>query len=113
MGGYDTAARQRSGHAKTDEISFNDTRFTFTEEQMKKETERCLGCGTVVVNQEMCVGCGQCTTKCKFDAIKLSKKYDVVATTFEKLPLKLAPNVVKRVGRTVARKAKDTFSSKQ
>jgi NADPH-dependent glutamate synthase beta subunit-like oxidoreductase/NAD-dependent dihydropyrimidine dehydrogenase PreA subunit len=112
MGGYDTTARQKTGCGKSDKISFTDTRITFTEEQVKKETERCLGCGTVVINQEMCVGCGQCTTKCKFDAIKLVKKYDIVGTTFEKLPLKLAPNVVKRVGKSVARKAKDTFSSK-
>ena len=30
---------------------------------MKKETERCLGCGATVVDEYMCVGCGACTTK--------------------------------------------------
>lgn len=106
---FDTTLRQKAGHAKLNKTSFADNRITFTEEQMKKETERCLGCGSVVVNQEMCVGCGQCTTKCKFDAIKLVKKYDCVGTTFEKLPMKLAPNAVKRVGKTVARKVKGIF----
>jgi NADPH-dependent glutamate synthase beta subunit-like oxidoreductase/NAD-dependent dihydropyrimidine dehydrogenase PreA subunit len=110
---FDTTPRQRAGHAKLDKTSFDDKRVTFTEEQMKKETERCLGCGAVVVNQEMCVGCGQCTTKCKFDAIKLVKKYDCVGTTYEKLPMKLAPNAVKRFGKIVVRKAEDTFSNKQ
>ncbi|MFA9422300.1 MAG: FAD-dependent oxidoreductase [Sedimentibacter sp.] len=112
MESYDKTIRQCASHVKSDKKSFTDNRITFTEEQMKKETERCLGCGAVVVNQEMCLGCGQCTTKCKFDAIKLVKKYDVVGTTFEKLPMKLAPNVIKRAGKIVARKTKDTFSSK-
>ncbi len=56
--------------------SFNDLRGTFTEEQMKAECARCLGCGTAVVDQYMCVGCGVCTTKCKFDAIHLEKIHD-------------------------------------
>ena len=49
---------------------------TFTEEQMKAECARCLGCGTAVVDEYMCVGCGICTTKCKFDAIHLEKIHD-------------------------------------
>ena len=56
--------------------TFKDLRVTFTEEQIKKETERCLGCGATVVDQYLCVGCGACTTKCKFDAISLVRKYD-------------------------------------
>ena len=56
--------------------SFADARATFTEEQLKKETERCLGCGAAVVDEFLCVGCGQCTTKCKFDAISLVRRYD-------------------------------------
>ena len=35
-----------------------------------------FGCGTAVVDQYMCVGCGICTTKCKFDAIHLEKIHD-------------------------------------
>ncbi len=107
--GYDTTPRQKLGHTQDSKKSFKDTRMTFTEEQIKKETERCLGCGAVVVDTEMCVGCGQCTTKCKFDAIKLTKKYDKVGTTFEKLPLKLGVNVVKRIGKTAVKSIKDVF----
>nr|WP_264852282.1 FAD-dependent oxidoreductase [Clostridium sp. E14] len=107
--GYDTTPRQKAGHSKNTAMSFKDSRITFTEEMMKKETQRCLECGSVVVDQEMCVGCGQCTTKCKFDAIKLIRKYDKAGTTFEKLPLKLAPNAIKRAGKTVIRSVKDVF----
>lgn len=110
---YDTTPRQRVNHTKSSKTSFDDNRITFTEEQIKKETERCLNCGVVMVDQEMCVGCGLCTTKCNFDAIKLVKKYDCVGTTYEKLPIKLAPNALKRTGKIAARKVKDTFSSKQ
>ncbi len=56
--------------------SFVDSRRTFTEEQMKKETARCLGCGATVIDQNRCIGCGICTTKCKFDAIKLVHTFD-------------------------------------
>ena len=44
-----------------------------TEEQVKAETARCLGCGASVVDQNKCIGCGICTTKCEFDAIKLHR----------------------------------------
>ena len=78
LGGFDSAPRQKP--AKADgaaaKSSFNDLRETFTEEQVKTECARCLGCGTAVVDQFMCVGCGICTTKCKFDAIHLEKVYD-------------------------------------
>lgn len=37
---------------------FKDLRGTFTEEQMKIETSRCLGCGAAVVDESLCVGCG-------------------------------------------------------
>ncbi len=50
--------------------------LTFTEEQLKAETARCLGCGATIVDQNRCIGCGVCTTRCKFDAIHLIKKFD-------------------------------------
>ena len=56
--------------------------MTFTEEQLKKETSRCLGCGASIVDKNKCIGCGVCTTKCKFDAIKLRKAYNVDSVEF-------------------------------
>ena len=78
LGGFDSAPRQKPAKAEgaAAKSSFNDLRATFTEEQLKTECARCLGCGTAVVDQFMCVGCGICTTKCKFDAIHLEKVYD-------------------------------------
>nr|MCR5403121.1 4Fe-4S binding protein [Butyrivibrio sp.] len=52
---------------------FRDTKSIFTEEQVKKETSRCLGCGASIVDPNKCVGCGLCTTRCEFDAIKLTR----------------------------------------
>ncbi|MGB4701134.1 MAG: 4Fe-4S binding protein [Syntrophomonadaceae bacterium] len=67
-------------------VAFKDPRATFSEEQVKLETERCLGCGVVVVDEYRCVGCGICTTKCKFGAISLVKKYDAQAQKGELIP---------------------------
>ena len=78
--------------------TFRDPRCTFTEEQVKKEasrclgcgvsvvdtnrcigcgvcvvdTNRCIGCGVCVVDTNRCIGCGVCTTRCEFDAIHLA-----------------------------------------
>jgi ferredoxin len=76
--------------------TFKDLRGTFTEEQLKKETERCLSCGAVVVDEDLCVGCGMCTTKCKFDAIKLVKKYDAENIEFSNLKPVIIRSVIKR-----------------
>ena len=45
----------------------------FTEEQVKLEASRCLSCGASVVDTNRCIGCGLCTTRCRFDAIHLSR----------------------------------------
>ena len=73
--GFDTAPRQKAsgGSAKDAEKTFRDLRGTLTEEQLKTETRRCLDCGTAVVDESLCVGCGICTTKCEFDAIHLTR----------------------------------------
>lgn len=105
--GYDNTARQKPNHDTAKEKSFKDTRMTFTEEQLKCETERCLGCGATVVDEYLCIGCGQCTTKCKFDAIKLEKKYDAFIPEFEKLPIHVAKHVVKRTAKIAVTAAKD------
>lgn len=72
---YDNSARQVPGVKKDVDATktFRDVRCTFTEEQIKAETARCLGCGATVVDPNQCLGCGVCTTKCEFDAIHLSR----------------------------------------
>ena len=79
---YDNSSRQVPGtdtsfnHKK----SFKDAKLTFTEEQVKKETARCLGCGASVVDPNKCIGCGICTTKCEFDAIHLNRELPECST---------------------------------
>lgn len=72
---YDTSSRQEAGmDASIDAArSFRDAHKTLTEEQVRKETARCLGCGASVVDPNKCIGCGICTTKCEFDAIRLHR----------------------------------------
>jgi NADPH-dependent glutamate synthase beta subunit-like oxidoreductase len=71
--GYDTAPRQEEGMDESIDYknSFKDAHKTLTEEQVHVETSRCLSCGAAVVDPHKCIGCGVCTTKCKFDAIHL------------------------------------------
>ena len=71
---YDTAPRQKPGYNEALRRTFRDGRETFTEEQVKAETARCLGCGASVVDPNKCIGCGLCTTKCGFDAIHLHRE---------------------------------------
>lgn len=73
---YDNSSRQTPGYDKNIDrkTSFREARQSFTEEQVKKETARCLGCGASVVDENKCIGCGICTTKCEFDAIHLYRE---------------------------------------
>ena len=73
---YDHAGRQEAGMDETiDPHSFRDAHKTLTEEQVKIETARCLGCGASWVDPNKCIGCGVCTTKCMFDAIHLKRDH--------------------------------------
>ena len=74
---YDTAGRQEEGMDETIDYkhSFVDAHKTFTEEQVKIETGRCLSCGASVVDPNKCIGCGLCTTRCEFDAIHLVRDH--------------------------------------
>ena len=75
--GYDEAGRQEEGMDESIDYknSFRDAHKTLTEEQVKIETGRCLSCGAAVVDPHKCIGCGICTTKCKFDAIHLVRDH--------------------------------------
>lgn len=71
---YDNTGRQRVvKDTNIGKDSFRNPTLVFTEEQVKKETARCLGCGATIVDPNQCIGCGICTTKCEFDAIHLKR----------------------------------------
>ena len=95
---FDTGKRQMPGYNAAKAKTFADERVTFTPEQVRAETARCLECGVTKVDPYLCIGCGLCTTKCKFDAIHLKKVRDWHAGSFETLPIKLAEGLVKRGG---------------
>ena len=73
---YDNSSRQVEGvDTSVEAKSFKDAHLTLTEEQVRKETARCLGCGATIVDENKCIGCGVCTTKCAFDAITLHRDH--------------------------------------
>ena len=73
---YDHAGRQEEDIDETvDSMSFKDARKTLTEEQVRIETSRCLSCGASIVDENKCIGCGLCTTRCEFDAIHLFRDH--------------------------------------
>ena len=76
---YDNSSRQSAGDA-SGRKPFEEYHLTLTEEQVKKETARCLGCGASVVDPGKCIGCGICTTKCAFDAIHLHREHPECST---------------------------------
>ena len=101
VGGFDSEKRQVPGYNEAKAKTFQDARVTFTEEQVRKECARCLGCGATKVDEYLCIGCGLCTTKCKFDAIKLKKVREWHAGSFETMPIKVAEGLVKRTGKII------------
>jgi ferredoxin len=44
----------------------------------------------------MCVGCGLCTTRCKFDAIHLQKRFDEHGRTYEQIAPSSVPHILAR-----------------
>lgn len=79
---YDNSSRQIPGIEESirEKKGFSDPKKSFTEEQVKIETARCLGCGASVVDENRCIGCGVCTTKCEFDAIHLYREHPECST---------------------------------
>ena len=72
---FDRPARAKVAHDAKKHKTMRDDRITLTEEQIKAEASRCLSCGATVVDQNRCIGCGICTTRCKFDAIHLVRNH--------------------------------------
>ena len=80
MACFDNTSRQVPGRDASKAKTFENDHLAFTEEQLKKETSRCLGCGVTVVDENRCIGCGLCTTRCEFDAIHLSRDLPEAST---------------------------------
>lgn len=112
--GYDVTPRQVAGVRNDIDVktSFRDPSLTFTEEQVKKETSRCLGCGVTIADQNRCLGCGLCTTKCKFDAISLSRDLpeQAVMTVYEDAMKDIIPHQLKRMKNIAIRTIKEKVS---
>ena len=106
-GSYDETPRQVSGmNAEIPAMSFRDAHLDLTEEQVRKETARCLGCGATVVDPNKCIGCGICTTKCEFDAIHLKRDLPEASTMIkaEDKFSAIIPYQLKRAGRILINK---------
>ena len=106
--GFDSAKRQSVAHDASKAKTFSNDRITFTEEQVKKEAARCLGCGATEVDENRCLGCGLCTTRCEFDAIHLSRDLPE-ASTMVKAEDKvgaLLPYVAKRAAKILINRKK-------
>ncbi len=106
IGSFDTAPRQKAacGSAEEARKTFKDLRGDLTEEQIKKEVKRCLGCGCAVINEDLCVGCGICTTKCKFDAIHLEKTLDNCNKPYYQTLMVAVGNAPSTLGRLAKKK---------
>ncbi|MBR5339223.1 MAG: FAD-dependent oxidoreductase [Lachnospiraceae bacterium] len=104
---YDNAERQRPGEKPGDPTkTFEDLRLPLTEEQVKKEANRCLKCGATWVDLNQCVGCGLCTTRCEFDAIHLQRDIPAASEmhTAEEMLKCVGPYALKRMGKIIKRK---------
>lgn len=107
---YDHASRQVVGHKAGDpKGTFHDLREPFTEEQIRTEAGRCLGCGATTVDENRCIGCGLCTTRCEFDAIHLERDLPEASNmvrTEDKLPA-VAKYALKRQFKILFHKGKN------
>ena len=104
----DAGARQVPGRDAAKASSFRDDRRTFTEEQVKQETARCLGCGASFVDPNKCLGCGVCTTRCKFDAIHLRKRTFVESIDYFDRPKVLPEFISNRQDKIRIRRLKES-----
>ena len=97
---YDNGSRQDPGVVPV-KSKFAEYHGTLTEEQVRKETARCLKCGASVVDENKCIGCGICTTKCGFDAIHLHRVHpeaSIMRTSEDKFS-GILPYMIKRTGK--------------
>ena len=101
VGEYDAIPRQKEAEVDFEKArkTFEDLRAGLTEEQIRKETKRCLHCGRSVVDIDKCIGCGVCTKRCDFDAIHLERVADTTpSVNFPVWYGRIASYAVKRMG---------------
>ncbi len=100
--GYDNSSRQIEGVVEQKD-KFREYTLPLSEEQVRKETARCLSCGASVVDENRCIGCGICTTKCSFDAIHLFREHPEAShmVTSEEKFSEILPYMVKRAAKIV------------
>ncbi|MDO4465920.1 MAG: FAD-dependent oxidoreductase [Bacillota bacterium] len=107
---YDNSARQipKKDTTFNSVKSFKDPNLTLTEEQVKIETSRCLSCGASIVDENKCIGCGICTTKCEFDAIHLSRDLPKASHMIpcEDTTKAVVPNILSRGVKIIRNKGK-------
>ena len=104
---YDNSSRQVEGEAQVAD-RFKEYHLTLTEEQVRTETSRCLSCGASVVDENRCIGCGVCTTKCAFDAIHLFREHpeaSIMRTSEDKFS-GILPYMIKRTGKILFKSKK-------
>ncbi len=100
--GYDNSSRQIEGVVEQKD-KFREYTLPLSEEQVRKETARCLSCGASVVDENRCIGCGICTTKCSFDAIHLFREHPEAShmVTSEEKFSEILPYMIKRAAKIV------------
>lgn len=103
--GFDLKPRQQVDMMPAARKSFRDMRGSFSEHQIKAEADRCLSCGKTYVDEYMCLGCGQCTTKCKFEAISLERVKDAHGVYVSELKPYVIRNALKTKGKRILHSA--------
>ena len=66
---------------------------------------RCLGCGVSRVDENRCIRCGICTTRCMFGAIRLERSHPEFLNyvPYEKAKINTMINGMKQMGNVVIR----------
>ena len=79
-------------------IPLNKEDVAFSPEQAK--THSCLSCGVTWVDPNRCIGCGICTTRCLFGAIRLERSSPEFENyvPYEKAKINTVLNGMKQMG---------------
>ncbi len=86
---------------------WDDPSHTLSEAEIKLEAARCLSCGAAIVDQNKCIGCGLCTTRCNFNAIHLLRMHPDASrmyTSEEGRVKAILPYAMKRKAKIIKKK---------